>query len=110
MLVTNEQARYASSFGRLRNFARCFCSWNSPQVSVGAPLPTFADSARDGAEAIDKSPIALLDGGKLVDLLLQTGLGARQSSVTLYRLNLDDLNRDTLEAVVEQQGEDDDGS
>jgi hypothetical protein len=38
---------------------------------------------------------------------LQTGLGARQSSVTLYRLNLDDLDRDTLEAIVEQQGDGD---
>lgn len=70
---------------------------------------SFADSAREEAEALGKTPIALLDGGRLVDLLLQTGLGARQSSVALYRLNLDDLDRDTLEAVVEQQGESDDG-
>ncbi len=47
-------------------------------------------------------PIALIDGHKLTELLLEHEIGVRHEKVTLYRLELADLLPEQLETVSER--------
>ena len=62
----------------------------------------FTAGAR--AEAIDphKLPITLVSGGELVELLLRHQIGVEAVSLT-YRPKFDDISKERLEAVVEEQ-------
>jgi HJR/Mrr/RecB family endonuclease len=66
---------------------------------------TFTDGARE--EAIDphKIPIALVDGAKLTELLLDHEIGVEHVNLRLYRLKLEDLSKEQLEARVEESDE-----
>ncbi len=51
----------------------------------------FGSGAVEEAVAAGKTPISLIDGQRLVELLMQHEIGAKRGVVHLYRLNLDDL-------------------
>jgi restriction system protein len=65
----------------------------------------FTDEAREEANDPRKVPIALIDGLKLTELLLDLEIGVEHVNVTLYRLKLDDLSKEQLEARVEESDE-----
>jgi len=65
----------------------------------------FTDEAREEANDPHKVPIALIDGLKLTELLLDMEIGVEHVNVTLYRLKLDDLSKEQLEARVEESDE-----
>jgi len=65
----------------------------------------FSDEAREEAKDPHKVPIALIDGLKLTELLLDLEIGVEHVNVKLYRLKLDDLSREQLEARVEESDE-----
>jgi HJR/Mrr/RecB family endonuclease len=78
----------------------------SLSVNEGGLLVTSGqinDNARKEAMAPGKVPIALVDGAKLVEFLLDHGIGVEHANVTLYRLRLDELSMDYLQAVVEAE-------
>lgn len=51
----------------------------------------FAEGAVEEADAPGKTPISLIDGRRLVQLLMQHQIGATREIVHLFRVNLDDL-------------------
>jgi len=57
------------------------------------------------AEANDpqKLPITLVNGGQLLELLLKHEIGVEPVHLTYYRLKLDEISKDRLEAFVEEQ-------
>jgi hypothetical protein len=57
------------------------------------------------AEANDpqKLPIALVNGAQLLDLLLKHEIGVEPVHLTYYRLKLDEISKERLEAFVEEQ-------
>jgi hypothetical protein len=57
------------------------------------------------AEAKDpqKLPIALVNGGQLLELLLKHEIGVEPVHLTYHRLKLDEISKDRLEAFVEEQ-------
>jgi restriction endonuclease Mrr len=61
----------------------------------------FTQGAVEEAKEPTKVPIALIDGRKLTELLLDHEIGVRHERVTLYRLELADLSPDQLETVGE---------
>ena len=65
----------------------------------------ITDEAREEASDPHKIPIALIDGSKLIELLLNLEIGVEHVNVTLYRLKIDDLSKDKLEARVEESDE-----
>lgn len=58
------------------------------------------------AEANDphKLPITLVNGGQLLELLLKHGIGVEPVRLTYYRLKLEEISKDHLEALVEEEG------
>jgi restriction system protein len=58
------------------------------------------------AEANDphKLPITLINGAQLLELLLKHEIGVEAVHLTYYRLKLDEISKDKLEAFVEEQG------
>jgi len=52
-----------------------------------------------------KAPIALINGLKFVELLLKYQIGIRHIDRKLYRLALDDLAEENLQACVEASDE-----
>jgi restriction endonuclease Mrr len=65
----------------------------------------FTDEAREEANDPHKVPIALIDGLKLTELLLNLEIGVEHVNVTLYRLKLDDLSKEQLETRLEESDE-----
>jgi Restriction endonuclease/EVE domain len=57
------------------------------------------------AEASDpqKLPITLVNGSQLLDLLLKHEIGVEPVHLTHYRLKLDEISKERLEALVEEQ-------
>jgi hypothetical protein len=57
------------------------------------------------AEANDphKLPITLINGAQLLELLLRHEIGLEAVHLTYYRLKLDEISKDKLEAFVEEQ-------
>ncbi len=57
------------------------------------------------AEANDphKLPITLVNGSQLLELLLKHHIGVEPVHSTYYRLKLDEISKDRLEAFVEEQ-------
>jgi restriction endonuclease Mrr len=51
----------------------------------------FTRDARTEAKAASKTPIALVDGDGLVDLMVRNRFGVHARDVLLFTLNLDDL-------------------
>ena len=51
----------------------------------------FAEGAKEEAEAQSKTPISLIDGEHLVQLLMKHEIGAERELVPLYKVKLDDL-------------------
>jgi len=62
---------------------------------------SFTAGAIEEAKAPTRAPIALIDGRKLTQLLLDHQIGVRHEKVTLYRLELSDLSQDQLETFGE---------
>ena len=62
----------------------------------------FTDEAEQEAREPTKVPIALIDGSKLVDLMLELGIGARQQSYAVYTHSPELL---TLDSLKERAGE-----
>jgi hypothetical protein len=60
------------------------------------------------AEANDphKVPITLINGAQLLELLLRHEVGVEPVHLTYYRLKLDEISKDRLEAFVEEQSSD----
>ncbi|HEY6418549.1 MAG TPA: restriction endonuclease [Candidatus Binataceae bacterium] len=67
----------------------------------------FSEEACEEANDPHKVPIALIDGSKLTKLLLDLEIGVEHVNVTLYRLKLDDLSREQLEARVDESDDSD---
>ena len=65
----------------------------------------FTEDAREEAQDPHKVPIALIDGNKLTELLMNLQIGVEHVNVTLYRLKLDDLSKEQLEARIEDSEE-----
>jgi len=65
----------------------------------------ITEEAREEANDPHKIPIALIDGYKLTDLLMEHEIGVEHVNVKLYRLTLDDLFRERLESRVEESDE-----
>lgn len=61
----------------------------------------FTAGAIEEAKVPTRAPIALIDGRKLTQLLLDHQIGVRHERVTLYRLALSDLSQDQLEVFGE---------
>lgn len=51
----------------------------------------FAEGAKEEAEAQSKTPISLIDGERLVQLLMEHEIGAEREMVPLFKVKLDDL-------------------
>ena len=49
----------------------------------------FAKGTRDAAFATGVAPITLVDGGKLVDLLIEYGIGVRKRTIELLEIDAD---------------------
>ncbi len=67
----------------------------------------FTDEAIEEANDPHKVSIALIDGLKLTQLLLDHEIGVEHVNLTLYRLKLDELSKEQLESRVEESGGDD---
>jgi HJR/Mrr/RecB family endonuclease len=65
----------------------------------------ITEEAREEAKDPRKVPIALIDGTKLTELLLAHQIGVEHVTHTLYRLKLEELSKEWLEAVVEESDE-----
>lgn len=65
----------------------------------------FTEDAREEAKDPHKIPIALIDGNKLTELLMNLQIGVEHVYVTLYRLKLDDFSKEQLEARIEDSEE-----
>jgi len=65
----------------------------------------FTHEAAEEAKDPTRTPIALIDGRKLAELLLDHEIGVRQQKVTLYRLEPSDLSQEQLETVGEGDNE-----
>lgn len=74
------------------------------QGEIGVLLTSshFSDDARTESEDKTTTPITLIDGRTLVDLLIKHQIGARRLPVTLYGLELDDLSMKKLQSAVEE--------
>jgi len=59
----------------------------------------FTKSAIDEARAANKMPVALVNGDRLVDLLIKNGIGVQTQQVTLH--TLDDPYFDNADATIE---------
>jgi restriction system protein len=62
----------------------------------------FSDEAITEAHDKAKVPITLIDGHRLVELLLEHQIGARHIPVRLHQLAVEDLTTDALRASVEE--------
>jgi HJR/Mrr/RecB family endonuclease len=67
----------------------------------------FTEGAVEESKDPHKISIALIDGPKLVELLLDHEIGVEHVNVTLYRLSLNDLSKEQLESLVEESDEGD---
>jgi Restriction endonuclease/EVE domain len=67
----------------------------------------FTEGAIEESKDPHKIPIALVDGPKLVALLLDHEIGVEHVNVTLYRLSLNDLSKEQLQSLVEETDDSD---
>jgi restriction system protein len=58
-------------------------------------LGPISKGAEEAAVYPGAAPITLIDGSKLLDLLIEHDIGIRKREVTLWELDLDDLTRPT---------------
>jgi restriction endonuclease Mrr len=65
----------------------------------------FTAEAIEEAKVETRVPITLINRDKLIALLLEYGIGVKRNKVTLYSLDLDDLSKEKLEALVEVSNE-----
>jgi restriction endonuclease Mrr len=63
----------------------------------------FTPAAIAEANDAQKLPITLVNGGQLLGLLLKHEIGVEPVHLTYYRLKLDEISKDRLEAFVEEQ-------
>jgi restriction endonuclease Mrr len=63
----------------------------------------FTSGAIVEANDPQKLPITLLNGAQLLELLLKHEIGVEPVNLTYYRLKLDEISKDRLEAFVEEQ-------
>lgn len=63
----------------------------------------FTTGAIAEANDLHKTPISLVNGRQLVELLLTHQIGVEPVNLTYYRLNLDAISKERLEAIVEEQ-------
>ncbi len=75
------------------------------QAQRGSIITTggFAKGAEDAAFELGAAPITLINGDTLVDLLIKHGIGVEPVRFDLFRLNLDDLEKDILEDESPQE-------
>ena len=77
------------------------------EVGLVVTSGQFTEEAREEAKDPHKARIALIDGSKLVELLLEHELGVEHVNVRLYRLKLNDLSKEKLEELIgESNGSD----
>jgi len=62
----------------------------------------FTEGAEQEAQEPTKVPIALIDGARLVHLMLEFGIGARQQSYKPYSLQPESLTLEKLEELAGQ--------
>ena len=62
----------------------------------------FTDEAKQEAREPTKVPIALIDGSRLVDLMLELNIGARQHSYAVYTHSPESLTLDSLKEHADQ--------
>jgi hypothetical protein len=62
----------------------------------------FTPGAITEANDPHKLPITLINGGQLLELLLKHEIGVEPVHLTYYRLKLDEISKDRLEAFVEE--------
>jgi hypothetical protein len=67
----------------------------------------FTSGAVEEANDPTKPPIALIDGSRLTELLLEHKIGVEHRNVTLYSLKLGDLSQEQLEARVDERRDSD---
>jgi restriction system protein len=72
------------------------------EVGVLLTSGHFSDDAIKEAEDKTKVPITLIDGHRLAELLLKHRIGVSHHMVTLYALQLDQLEMENLRSEVEQ--------
>jgi restriction endonuclease Mrr len=74
------------------------------QGEIGVLLisSSFSEDARVESEDRATTPITLIDGRTLVDLLIKHQIGARRLPITLYGLELNDLTMEKLQSAVEE--------
>jgi len=77
-------------------------SLSSHETGLLITSGTFTAGALEEARDPTKAPIAMVDGGKLTELLIANGIGVRRDRVELYRLRVDDLTSEGLETVGEE--------
>ncbi len=79
----------------------------SAQVDQRGLIITTSDFTRDAtaeAEAAGKTPIALVNGDKLLDLLFANDIGVRRVQVPVYSLDLEYFENENPEEEVRRQG------
>jgi HJR/Mrr/RecB family endonuclease len=62
---------------------------------------TFTKAAVEESEASNKMPVSLIDGKKLVDLLIKNEIGVKKQNVTIYTLNQEFFDDDDIAETVE---------
>jgi HJR/Mrr/RecB family endonuclease len=77
------------------------------EVGIVVTSSGFSAEAREEAQDPTKAPIALISGQQFAELLLKHQIGIQHIDRKLYRLALDDLAQDRLQARVEEFDEGD---
>jgi HJR/Mrr/RecB family endonuclease len=77
-------------------------SLGSHEVGIVVTSSGFSDGAREEAQDPTKAPIALISGQKFAELLLKYQIGIQHIDRKLYRLALDDIAQEKLQAWVEE--------
>jgi len=99
-IETAVQAKKTQSVGRpvVQNLRGALSAHES-----GLPVTSgnFTDVAEEEARDLTKAPIALIDGRKLVDLLLEHEIGAKQKIYKVYTLEPESLSLENLKARTE---------
>jgi restriction system protein len=65
----------------------------------------FSQEAISDAEDGKKARITLIDGNRLIDLLVEYQIGVQQDSMLIFRLALDNLSAEKLQAATEEIGD-----
>lgn len=76
-------------------------SLSAHQAGLVMTSGRFAQNAIEEARATGRQPIALVDGERLAELLVEHGIGTRKRPVTMYTLAPEDLELTFLQGVVE---------